>query len=181
MRPVLCSGIKLAGPIIADSKSGVSGAGRTPTTTTHFVTVADNFSPYKIGRSHRHLPEMEQALHEWQPDAPPLVFSPHLLPVPRGMLSTIYLTPADGATPADVRQVMENAYADEPFVEVLPPGEVATLAHVTHTNRCVIGLADAGEVIVITSAIDNLVKGASGQAVQNMNVMFGLDETAGLL
>ncbi len=181
LRPLLCAGMKLAGPIIADAKSGVSGAGRTPTPTTHFVAVADNFSPYKIGRSHRHLPEIEQQLGQYQPGVPPLVFSPHLLPVPRGMLSTIYLTPATGTTAADARALLEDVYAGEPFVELLPPDEPATLAHVVHTNRCAIGVADAGDVIILTSAIDNLVKGASGQAVQNMNVMFGLTETASLL
>jgi N-acetyl-gamma-glutamyl-phosphate reductase len=181
LRPILCAGVSLAGPIIADAKSGVSGAGRAPTPTTHFVSVADNLSPYKIGRAHRHLPEMEQQMQTWLPGAPPLVFSPHLLPVPRGMLSTIYLTPGDGTTAEDVRGLLGDAYDGEPFIELLPPGEAATLAHVTHTNRCAIGVADAGGTIILTSAIDNLIKGASGQAVQNMNVVFDLPETAGLL
>lgn len=181
LRPLLYAGVRPAGSIIADSKSGVSGAGRAPTATTQFVEVADNFSPYKIGRAHRHLPEMEQALRHWQPDVPPLVFSPHLLPVPRGILSTIYLPVTDSVTLDDVRAILESAYSDEPFVAVLPPGELATLAHVTHSNRCVIGVAQADNVIILTSAIDNLIKGASGQAVQNMNVMFSQAETAGLI
>lgn len=181
LRPLLCAGVKLSGPIIVDAKSGVSGAGSKPTSTTHFISVADNLSPYKIGRSHRHLPEMEQQLRHYQPGVPPLIFSPHLLPVPRGMLSTIYLSPANGTSAADARAILEKAYAGEPFIDVLPPSEPATLAHVTRTNRCAVGLADAGEMIILTSAIDNLLKGASGQAVQNMNVMFGVAETDGLV
>jgi N-acetyl-gamma-glutamyl-phosphate reductase len=91
LQPLLAAGLPLSGPIIADSKSGVSGAGRAPKQHTHFVEVANNFSPYGIGRGHRHLPEIEQQIRAWQPDAPPLIFSPHLLPVPRGILSTIYV------------------------------------------------------------------------------------------
>lgn len=181
LRPLLAANLPLTGPIIADSKSGVSGAGRQANDTTHFMNVADNFAPYKIGRAHRHLPEMEQVMHWWQPDAPPLIFSPHLLPVPRGILSTIYVTIAGEWTLGDVAALYAEMYAHEPFICVLPPGKLATLAHVTHTNKCVIGLAQAGNTLIITSAIDNLIKGAAGQAVQDMNVVFGLDETTGLL
>lgn len=181
LRPLLLSDIAIAGPIIADSKSGVSGAGRAPTQTTHFVEVADNFSPYKIGRAHRHLPEMEQAISWWREDAPSLIFSPHLLPVPRGILSTIYVSLAEEVAESDLRAHFQRCYDGEPFVEVLPPGELASLAHVNHTNRCAIGLSLAGQTLILTSAIDNLIKGAAGQAVQNMNVMFGCSETAGLL
>jgi N-acetyl-gamma-glutamyl-phosphate reductase len=88
---------------------------------------------------------------------------------------------ATGWTAAALREQYENVYADEPFVHLLPPGQVATLAHVTHTNHCVLGLTPAGDTLIITAAIDNLLKGASGQAVQNMNLIFGLEETAGLL
>jgi N-acetyl-gamma-glutamyl-phosphate reductase len=180
LRPLLLSDVGLAGPIIADSKSGVSGAGRAPTQTTHFVEVADNFSPYKIGRAHRHLPEMEQAIARWRAGGPALVFSPHLLPVPRGILSTIYVTLDKEAAEADLRGLYAAAYDGEPFVEVLPAGELASLAHVNHTNRCAIALTLAGRTLILTSAIDNLIKGAAGQAVQNMNVMFGCEETEGL-
>ncbi len=180
LRPLLLSDIAITGPVIADSKSGVSGAGRSPTLTTHFVEVADNFAPYKIGRSHRHLPEMEQAIGQWRPDAPPLVFSPHLLPVPRGILSTIYVTLGADAAESDLRHLYEATYEGEPFVRVLPAGELASLAHVTYTNRCVIALTLVGRTLILTSAIDNLIKGAAGQAVQNMNGMFGCPETTGL-
>ena len=180
LRPLLLSGVPIAGPIIADSKSGVSGAGRSPTLTTHFVEVADNFSPYKIGRAHRHLPEMEQAIGQWRPDAPPLLFSPHLLPVPRGILSTIYVTLDTDATESELRRLYETTYDGEPFGRVLPTGELATLAHANYTNRCVMALTLVGRTLILTSAIDNLIKGAAGQAVQNMNAMFGCAETVGL-
>jgi N-acetyl-gamma-glutamyl-phosphate reductase len=180
LQPALRGGA-VAGTIIADSKSGVSGAGRKPKQTTHFVEVADNFSPYNIGRSHRHLPEIEQGMAQWDDDPPQLIFSPHLLPVPRGILSTIYAPLKSGWTDAALETLYEEAYAGEPFVKVLPAGQVATLAHVNHTNCCVIGRHVAGNTLILTSAIDNLIKGAAGQAVQNMNVMFDLDETAGLI
>ena len=181
LRPLLLSDIAISGPIIADSKSGVSGAGRTPTATTHFVEVADNFSPYKIGRSHRHLPEMEQAIHWWRNDAPSLIFSPHLLPTPRGILSTLYVTLGEDVVEGDLRDLYTDAYMEEPFVRVLPAGQQASLAHVNHTNQCAIGLTLIGRTLILTSAIDNLVKGAAGQAIQNMNVVFGCPETYGLM
>lgn len=181
LEPLLTSGIAINGPIIADSKSGVSGAGRAPKQNTHFVEVANNFSPYKIGRSHRHLPEMEQAIAAWHPGAPPLIFSPHLLPVPRGILSTIYLTLDPLVSESEVRNLYETAYAGEQFVHFLPAGQLASLALVTHTNRCAIGLTMAANTLVLTSAIDNLIKGAAGQAVQNMNVMFGITEATALI
>lgn len=181
LRPLLLSDIAISGPIIADSKSGVSGAGRTPTATTHFVEVADNFSPYKIGRSHRHLPEMEQAIHWWRNDAPSLIFSPHLLPTPRGILSTLYVTLGEDVAEGDLRDLYTDVYMEEPFVRVLPAGQQASLAHVNHTNQCAIGLTLVGRTLILTSAIDNLVKGAAGQAIQNMNVVFGCPETYGLM
>lgn len=202
--PALCAGaIAATGPVIADAKSGVSGAGRAPKQHTHFVEVADNFSPYAIGRSHRHLPEMEQMIGEWttptlpslykgedgrrpdegRPDegfAPTLIFSPHLLPVPRGILATIYAPLAAGWDEAALRDLYATHYAGEPFVRLLAPGQLATLAHVTHTNHCAIGLTVTAGTLLLTSAIDNLVKGAAGQAIQNMNVVFGLNELMGL-
>lgn len=180
LRPLLAADL-IAGAVIADSKSGVSGAGRAPKQHTHFVEVAGNFSPYSIGRQHRHLPEIEQQMRRWHSNAPQLIFSPHLLPVPRGILSTIYVPLVEGAEEARVRDAMAPSFEQEPFVHLLPAGEVATLAHVNHTNRCVIGLTWTPGLLIVTSAIDNLIKGAAGQAVQNMNVMFCLNETEGLL
>ena len=181
IQPLLNEGL-FNGTIIADSKSGVSGAGRKPTMTTHFVEAADNFSPYKIGQAHRHVPEMVQQMKDWHPDAPALIFSPHLLPVPRGILSTIYVSLPAGhqQTTASIGALYEKSYDQEPFIQVLPAGKLSTLAHVNHTNRCSIGFHLAGDTVIITSAIDNLQKGAAGQAVQNMNVMYGFLETAGL-
>jgi N-acetyl-gamma-glutamyl-phosphate reductase len=176
----------LADPlVIADSKSGVSGAGRKPSLTTHFVEVNESLAPYNIGRAHRHLPEIEQVLNALWPGTPSeplrLIFSPHLLPISRGILSTIYLSvrlPHD-----DLLSLFHHRYADEPFVRVLPEGQVATIAHAAHTNYAVISahpVAELPDRLQIVCCIDNLLKGASGQAVQNMNVMFGLDETEGL-
>ena len=169
------------GTVIVDAKSGVSGAGRKPNLGTHFVEVADNLKPYNIGRTHRHLPEMEQMLSSWSEDSPKLIFSPHLLALPRGLLTTIYVPTRSRWNLAQLHVLLSVSYADEPFIEILPIGEPATLRHVNHTNRCAIGLAYADGIAIITVAIDNLLKGASGQALQNMNIMFGLNETAGLL
>lgn len=180
VQPVLQAGLT-TGTIIADSKSGVSGAGRTPKQNTHFVEVADNFSPYNIGQVHRHFPEIEQGFGFWQSPPPSLIFSPHLLPVPRGILSTIYVPLLPGWQLADIHALYMGTYAQEPFVQVLPLGSLASLAHVTHTNRCAIALTQAGDTLILTSAIDNLVKGAAGQAVQNMNVMMGFVETLALV
>ena len=181
LQPLMAAQVKVSGTIICDSKSGVSGAGRSPKPGTHFVQVADNFAPYKIGRSHRHLPEMEEVIGGWHHNAPQLIFSPHLLPVPRGILSNIYVPLADEWSEGDLRQLYLNTYAGEPFVKVLPKGQLATLAHVVGTNRCAISLTLAGNMLILTSATDNLVKGAAGQAVQNMNVVMGVGETLGLI
>ncbi len=182
----------LSGTVISDSKSGISGAGRSPSLKTHFVEANENVSPYNIGRVHRHLPEMEQELGQianskhlpntagagWQ-----LIFSPHLTPISRGMLSTIYVTLPEGVSEAQVREKYQAMYADEPLVYLLKPGQVATMGHTTNTNFCAIGLTLVPDTrtLIITSSIDNLGKGASGAAVQNMNAMFGLLETTGLM
>ena len=181
LRPLLTTNLPIIGPIIADCKSGISGAGRTPKQNTHFVEAHSNFAPYNIGRSHRHLPEIEQMMNEWHAGAPSLIFSPHLLPVERGILSTIYVNFSELVTMAEIRPLFNKLYDAEPFIHLLPDGKLATLAHVTHSNNCVIGLAQAGKTLIITSAIDNLVKGAAGQAVQNMNLVLGLEETMGLI
>ena len=167
-------------PIIVDSKSGVSGAGRSPKQHLHFVEVSGNFQPYKIGRVHRHLPEMEQQLSNWGSSIPELIFTPHLLPVPRGILSTIYLPIKPGHKEHDIRAIFSKTFSDEPFIKLLPSGQNASLAHVLHSNICVFGVNLTRDTLIITSAIDNLVKGAAGQAVQNMNIMYGFTETCGL-
>ncbi|MBE2221322.1 MAG: N-acetyl-gamma-glutamyl-phosphate reductase [Anaerolineae bacterium] len=181
LQPILASQAAINGSIIIDAKSGVSGAGRAPKDNTHFMAVADNFSAYSIGRAHRHLPEIEAIAKTWNADTPDMIFSPHLLPVPRGILANVYVPLADAPALEAPHQLYANTYADEPFVTVLPLGQLASLAHVTYTNKCVMSLTLAGNMLIITSATDNLLKGASGQAVQNMNVMFGFEETEGLL
>jgi N-acetyl-gamma-glutamyl-phosphate reductase len=183
--------------VIADAKSGVSGAGRKLTQATHFVEVNENLAPYNIGHVHRHVPEIEQALNDlWQPttanlasdtnDANPItvLFNPHLLPITRGMLSTLYFRLTPEAAEQDWHEIFSRRYDDEPFVRVLPPGQSATIAHVAHSNDCVLSVHQQrgalANTLVVVSCIDNLVKGASGQALQNMNIMFGCAETAGL-
>lgn len=173
----------LNGTIIADSKSGVSGAGRSPSLKTHFVEANENLSPYSIGRTHRHLPEMEQELGISESAHQRIIFSPHLAPISRGMLSTIYVTLPEGVGEAEVRARYEAQYAGEPLTYVLPKGQVATFGHTAHTNCCAIGLTHVpgSQTLIVTSSIDNLGKGASGQAIQNMNVMYGIAETTGLI
>ena len=166
-------------PLIVDAKSGVSGAGRTPKQNILFAEVHGNFSPYSIGRSHRHLAEIEQALAAEGSQAGPLIFSPHLLPTDRGILSTVYaqVTDVDAARAAFV-----DAYAGEPLVHVLPAGELATLRHVVNTPAAALSLTPAGDnMLIIVSVIDNLLKGAASQAVQNFNLMWNLPETTGLM
>ncbi|NPV10036.1 MAG: N-acetyl-gamma-glutamyl-phosphate reductase [Anaerolineae bacterium] len=182
LRPLAAAGAIADRRIIVDSKTGVSGAGRGLSLTTHFVEVNENLAPYNIGYRHRHISEMEQELDAAGGGPYEITFSPHLLPVTRGILSTMYVWLGSGWDLGRVRALYEETYAGEPFVHVLPDGKLATLAHVNYTNRCVISLSSVREgQLIVCSAIDNLVKGASGQAVQNMNIMFGLDERLGLI
>ncbi len=179
VKPLLAANL-VEGTVIADAKSGVSGAGRTPKQLTHFVEVADNMTPYKIGRNHRHLPEIEQEMLKTNPNAPKLIFTPQLISVPRGILTTLYVPVS--AEYDTIHKALADQYADEPFITVLPQGQLATLAHVVRTNKVCISVTMADDdmaIVVVTE--DNLLKGASGQAVQNMNLMFGLEETTALL
>ena len=164
-------------PIIADSKSGTSGAGKAPSERTHFGAVHENFCAYGVG-VHRHAPEIQQ-----EAGTQNLVFTPHLLPISRGMLTTLYFTLTDEAAKHDWQSIFEKRYEGEPFVRVLPKGQIATIAHTTHSNRAVLSvhpIAGMPNRLLVVSCLDNLIKGAAGQAVQNMNLMFGLDEAAGL-
>ncbi len=171
-----------ADPIIADTKTGVSGAGKSLKLDSMFVEVYGDVKPYNMGRTHRHVPEIEQELHKLQADVGPLIFSPHLIPIDVGLLSTVYARLKLGWTLDKAREAFAAAYADEPLVTLLPAGQVARIKNVARTNRAEIGLsAGAGDTIIITSAIDNLRKGAASQAVQNFNLMMGLPETEGLL
>ncbi|MBI5528095.1 MAG: N-acetyl-gamma-glutamyl-phosphate reductase [Deltaproteobacteria bacterium] len=165
-------------PVICDCKSGVSGAGKTPTATTHFSEVAGSLKAYGVF-AHRHLPEIVQESGA----GGKVIFTPHLLPIDRGILSTIYLKKTDAEAPAEsLRGRISEAYAGAPFIRVLPAGELPQIKWVARTNFCDIGVAvEAGSPwVILVSCIDNLLKGAAGQAVQNMNLMFGLPEVAGL-
>jgi N-acetyl-gamma-glutamyl-phosphate reductase len=131
---------------------------------------------------HRHVPEIEQELHKLQPDAGALIFSPHVVPVDVGLLATVYARVKSEWTMPKLRDLYEAAYAHEPLIDLLPAGKVATFKHAAHKNNAAVALSEgSGNTVIITSAIDNLRKGASSQAVQNFNVMMGLPETAGLL
>jgi N-acetyl-gamma-glutamyl-phosphate reductase len=167
--------------IIIDAKSGVSGAGRAAREGSLYCEVAEGIGAYGVA-SHRHAPEIEQGLSQAAGRDIIVNFTPHLMPMNRGILSTIYVRLAAGSTLGDLRSVLEQAYAAEPFVRVLPEGSLPATRHVQGTNLCLIGLNRdrvAGRAILV-SAIDNLVKGASGQAIQNMNAMLGIAETTAL-
>lgn len=167
--------------VIIDAKSGVTGAGRKASLPLHYSEVNESIRAYKIF-SHQHVPEIDQALSLSSGADVRVIFVPHLLPVNRGILSTIYVKLQNGVTVAQLQEAYDAAYASEPFVRVLPSGQLPELKQVAHTNLCTIGMAvDAARgVAVIVTAIDNLGKGAAGQAVQNYNIMCGFPETAGL-
>ena len=164
--------------LIADAKSGVSGAGRNPEVHTLLSEAADNFKAYAVG-GHRHLPEITQGLNAMAGKPVKLVFTPHLLPMIRGIHATLY---AKLTGQMDLQALFEKRYAAEPFVDVLPAGSHPETRSVRGANMCRIAVHQPqdGDIAVVLSVIDNLVKGASGQAVQNMNLMFGLPETLGL-
>ncbi|GAB4324446.1 MAG: N-acetyl-gamma-glutamyl-phosphate reductase [Candidatus Sumerlaeia bacterium] len=168
--------------IIADSKSGVSGAGRKPTETTHFHEANEDIKPYKVG-THRHQPEIEERLSEWVEQRVSVCFVPHLAPMDRGILSTIYVPLAQSVEDDTIREIYDNFYSDEPFIRLLPAGQLPRTKAVAFTNNCDIALTvlPAANLLVITSAIDNLIKGASGQAVQCFNVRVGYSEKEGLI
>ncbi len=180
LRPLLEAGaVDRSAGIVCDAKSGVSGAGRKPSLKTSFCEVTENFSAYAI-LNHRHVPEilMISGLHEHE-----LSFTAQLLPLDRGILETIYFRTAAGAGSAELLAVYEKRYRTEPFVRLYEDAQAPDLRSVARTNFCDISVqADAatGRAVVV-AAIDNLVKGAAGQAVQNMNLMLGLPETEGLL
>lgn len=182
LAPLLKAGAILPETIIADSKSGTSGAGRSAQTGTLFCEVHDGFKPYKVGRSHRHTPEIEQELGVLAGQTVNLTFTPHLLPISRGILSTVYATLIPGCTRGDISDLYRQQYMDEPFVRLLEEDVFPSTHFVRGSNFCDISfkIDPATNRIIVMSAIDNIVKGASGQAVQNMNIMCGFAEDAGL-
>jgi len=164
--------------IISDSKSGVSGAGKEPTAKTHFVSVADNLSAYSVF-NHRHLGEIVEQLALGPQE---MIFTPHLLPIPRGILSTIYVQLNRVMTPLEVESCFRNFYSGKRWVRVFQTPKLPQVQFSLHTNYCDLGfcLAEDGRRLVLISCIDNLLKGAAGQAVQNMNLMYGWSEEEGL-
>ena len=178
--PLLQQGcLKGDAPLIADCKSGVSGAGRKAAVGSLFAEAGDNFKAYGVA-GHRHLPEIKQTISRLQPDVGKgFVFVPHLTPLIRGMHATIYLQLNDGIDPVSI---LANHYQDSAFVDVMPAGSTPETRSVRGANLCRISVQKAphSNTWIVLSVIDNLVKGAAGQAVQNMNIMFGIDETAGL-
>lgn len=180
--PAIRAGLVSSSRVIVDAISGVSGAGRSATSTTHFVSASESVAAYKVA-AHRHTPEIAQGLGDLGLPMPKLTFTPHLAPLSRGLLATVYLEVAGGITLTDVHAAYARAYGGEPFVTVCKPGAQPATGHVRGSNRAHIGVAlDAeAQMLVATCAIDNLVKGTAGQAVQCANLALGFDETAGLL
>jgi N-acetyl-gamma-glutamyl-phosphate reductase len=181
LAPALKNQLVDVSTIIADSASGVSGAGRDPVVGSLFCEVDGGFKAYKVGK-HRHTPEIEQELNVLAGSRFAISFTPHLLPVKRGILSTIYATLAKDITLADLHALYASFYASEKFVRVCPVGTYPNISSVCGSNYCDIGLAHDPRTnrVVIISAIDNLIKGAAGQAVQNMNLICSLAEDTGL-
>ncbi len=175
--PLLRTGLVDATDVIIDSKSGVSGAGRTPKLTTHYPECNESFSAYNVGQ-HRHTPEIQQVLSAVAGKPVDLIFTPHLVPMDRGILTTAYATLVGNPSVVELQSALRDAYANCPFVRVVDA--LPATKQVAHTNYCDIAVRIVGRRAVVISCIDNLIKGASGVAVQNMNLMFGLPETMGL-
>lgn len=181
LAPALTSGLIESDGIIIDAKSGVTGAGRGLTQNTHFPDTNEAFAAYKAG-THRHTPEIEQTLTRLAGTDIKVTFTPHLLPVNRGIESTIYCRLKNDISYEQVRDVYESAYKNERFIRVLPKDVYANIKNVCMSNYCDISLHSDPHtgMLIICSCIDNMVKGAAGQAIQNMNIRFGIDEAAGL-
>jgi N-acetyl-gamma-glutamyl-phosphate reductase len=202
MLPALAMGLASSGTIIVDSASGITGGGREPQRSFHFPECSDSISPYKVG-AHRHIPEISRNMQKMAAifggGVPKLIFTPHLAPMNRGILSTIYIPlkeewqaqSCQAARPPskeieekteEIRELYAEYYNEEPFVRVLPQGVMASTGRVRQSNYCDISvnMDQEGGTLIVVTAIDNMVKGAAGQAVQNMNIIMGFDETEGL-
>lgn len=182
LKPLLEAGLIDPATIIADSASGVSGAGRAAKVDSLYCEVNEGYKAYGVGGVHRHTPEIEQELSLLAGQPVTITFTPHLVPMDRGILSTIYATPTRAVTSDELVALYADSYRDEPFVRPLPRGQFPSTAFVRGSNFCDIGvtLDSRANRVIVVSAIDNLVKGASGQAVQNMNLLCGFPETLGL-
>ena len=178
--PILKEKAINTGYIIADSKSGVSGAGRKPDLALSFCEVNENLKAYKVNE-HQHKPEICKILSEVAGKEIDVVFTPHLIPMNRGILSTIYLKLNKKLDTKAVLGIYKNFYKDKPFVRISDEGKLPQVRDIVGTNYCDIGLKVTGDTLIVVSCIDNLKKGAAGQAVQNMNIIAGFDETEGLI
>ena len=177
--PLLEKGLANSGNLIADAKSGVSGAGRSANVPSLFSEAGENFKAYNVS-AHRHWPEIKQVLEGVAETEVHLTFTPHLIPMVRGIFATLYITDVDRS--ADLHSLYQQRFAKEYFVHVLEEGRLPETKHVRGSNNCMLSVQrpNHGDMVVVLSVIDNLVKGAAGQAVQNMNIMFGYEENTGL-
>ncbi len=180
--PLIKQGLLDPETLVADSKSGVSGAGRSLSQASHYCEVNESIKAYKVA-VHRHNPEMDSVLSREAQKTVSITFVPHLVPMTRGMLTTIYATPAAAIKAQDIIDCYMSVYSRRPFIRLCPMDRQPDTLHVRGANYCDIGfkIDDRNNRLIIISAIDNLVKGAAGQAVQNMNLMMGFDETDGLM
>ncbi|HHW39084.1 MAG TPA: N-acetyl-gamma-glutamyl-phosphate reductase [Bacillales bacterium] len=181
LAPLVQKELIMEDSIIVDAKSAVSGAGRSISAISHYTEMNDNFKIYKVNQ-HQHIPEIEQTLKGWNKNIQPITFSTHLVPMTRGIMSTIYAKAKHTMTIDELHELYNEAYENTPFVRVRPKGIFPSTKEVFGSNYCDIGLAydERTGRIMIVSVIDNLVKGAAGQAIQNLNIMMGLDEKTGL-
>ncbi len=181
LAPIVSANLDKDFGIVIDSKSGATGAGRSLSDNTHFANCNEAFAPYKIA-SHRHTPEIEQTLSKLKNKPVTVTFVPHLLPINRGIVSTMYMQLENPLTQNQLEDMYNSFYKNEKFVRILPQGEIANLKNVRMSNYCDISLHldKRTNRVIVVSAIDNMVKGAAGQAIQNMNLMFGLKEELGL-
>ncbi|MDD3087672.1 MAG: N-acetyl-gamma-glutamyl-phosphate reductase [Candidatus Omnitrophica bacterium] len=180
LAPLVSLGIADLSMIVIDAKSGVSGAGKKKAQEFLLSDAKDDFKAYKVG-VHQHMPEINQELSRLAGKKVNVTFVPHLLPVYRGILETIYLKKRKKYQGKDIIGIYKKFYRGKPFVRIKNKGEFPSIKDVVNTNFCDIGIKDSGGSIIIVSAIDNLIKGASGQAVENMNIMCGFPETSGLI
>lgn len=176
--PLLSQSLIESTPVIIDSKTGVSGAGRKPNLKFHYPECNESVAAYGVGK-HRHMPEINQIIARVCNQEISATFTPHLIPMDRGILSTIYVTPKQGVNASALQDQLNDFYRDETFVRI--SDTLPKTKDVTHTNYCDISISQCGEFAVIVSVLDNLIKGASGAAVQNFNIMLGLPETTGLI
>ncbi|GAE35413.1 N-acetyl-gamma-glutamyl-phosphate reductase [Halalkalibacter akibai JCM 9157] len=181
LAPLVQKGLIDEDSIIVDAKSGTSGAGRSPSAITHYSEMNENFKIYQIN-THKHVPEIEQILHRWNKDISTITFQPHLVPMVRGIMATIYVKAIKQTNEKELRELYQTAYQNECFVRIRPEGQFPATKEVYGSNYCDIGITydERTGRITVVSVIDNVVKGASGQAIQNFNIMNGFEEGTGL-